>query len=54
MIHQYMQNNGYGHTIQVNPMVKYVFLCLALDSMIVFMTSASCLNGGHSYDFADI
>jgi hypothetical protein len=38
-----VQDNGHGLTIQVNPMVKGLFLCLALDLM-VFVTGTTMLE----------
>jgi hypothetical protein len=46
-----VRDNGYGLTIQVNPMVKGLFLCLALDPMVIFVTDTPCLNVGHSYGY---
>jgi hypothetical protein len=43
MVYRYVRDNGHGHTIQVNPMVKGLFLCLALDPMI-FVTGTTTLE----------
>jgi hypothetical protein len=46
MVHRYVWDYGHGFTIiQVNPMVKGLFLFLALDPIVVFVIGASCLNG---------
>jgi hypothetical protein len=31
MVHWYVRDNGHGHNIQANPMIKCLFLCLVLD-----------------------
>jgi hypothetical protein len=35
MAHRNLRDNGHGLTIQVDPMVKGLFLVLALDPMIL-------------------
>jgi len=35
MVHRYVRDNGHGLAIQVNPMVKCLFLCLTLDPMVL-------------------
>jgi hypothetical protein len=43
-------DNGHGLTIQVNPMVKSLFIFIfGIGSNGCFVTGAPCLNGGYDY-----
>jgi hypothetical protein len=43
MVNQYLSDNDHGLTIQVNLMIKGLFLCLVLTPM-VFVTGATMLE----------